>query len=767
MAPISQAPAISPISSTHDLSFIANRDATSVALRLPGLSVAGGSAGAAVTLQPSAARPTWSWGIPIAGRVAALTWKDGVRPEPQALVDTVYRSRLTARSLAELTVSFTGAGESSAYLTHLYAFVIPQALGDCYSQLGDYARAESYYLQAAGYTWINPTLEVPALWIRLAENAVRWGDALYRDEQIDACQKIYAKLITRDGAAPTDSPLYTLAAFSGPATDARRLLANMANPGAANVNPALAGPLLTAWARWQYLLAGLDFFGTTFTPIFTFEYLQQAATTFAQQAVQAEREYIDFQSRSEAEAATRRELQSTAIMANAAVAAQFEMWQASQSDAVGMDAAVNLSTLRAQEALNDKNAYSSAGYWQYVSQSIAAAHGAHADWHEDEIRQLAANMEAGSWHGDYGKLAAAATLLGGQKSYEYQLQRLQDNINDMNATVPIAQAQARAAHQRAEAGRLQYEAARTRAQLAQDALNAFDNEVFTPEVWARLAHVMRALSQDYQDWAIRTAKLMERAYNFENDDNVHVIRNQYPGVAGADNLLGADFLLRDISSFTYRFIAHQRAKQSQLKDVISLANQYPFDFYNFLRTGQLRFETTLHDADLRHPGFYGQRLAGIELEVVGLLPPEGIHGTLRAGGISRYRTADGGEKSRIHTPDTLALSEYTLRNDAFVFRADPRMHGLFEGHGVATTWLLDLPRRSNNLDYRLITDVRLILYYSATYDQALHDRVLVAAPKPGELSHSRSLLLRFDFPEVWYTLLDSGAATFTVTPALL
>jgi hypothetical protein len=223
-------------------------------------------------------------------------------------------------------------------------------------------------------------------------------------------------------------------------------------------------------------------------------------------------------------------------------------------------------------------------------------------------------------------------------------------------------------------------------------------------------------------------------------------------------------LLRDINSFTYRFISSQRSKDSQIKDVISLANQYPFAFLRFLQTGTMTFETTLHDADLRHPGFYGQRIAGIELEVVGLLPPEGVRGSLRAGGISRYRQADGGERTRFHTADTVALSDYAARNDGFVFRVDPRMHGLFEGHGVATTWSLELPRRSNNLDYRLITDVRLVLYYSARYDPGLRDVVLAATEKPGQMIHSRSLLVRFDFPESWFTLLDTGAATFTIRP---
>ena len=332
----------------------------------------------------------------------------------------------------------------------------------------------------------------------------------------------------------------------------------------------------------------------------------------------------------------------------------------------------------------------------------------------------------------------------------------------MNATIPIAADQAAAASHRAEAARLQFEASVTQAALASDALSAFDSDVFTPEVWARMAQIMRGLSEDYLDWAIRVAKLMERAYNFENDDSAAVIRSQYPGAANANDLFGADFLLRDIGSFTYRFIADQRSKQSQLKDVISLANQYPFNFLNFPKNGQMTFETTLHDADMRHPGFYEQRIVGVEVEVIGLLPPEGVRGSLRAGGVSRYRNADGSDRTRLHTSDTLALSEFSLRNDGFVFRIDPRIHGLFEGHGVATTWTIDFPRRSNNLDYRLITDVRLVLYYSAYYSQALHDKVLAAAPQPGEMFHARSLLLRFDFPEAWYTLLDKGEATFTV-----
>jgi Tc toxin complex TcA C-terminal TcB-binding domain len=752
------------IQPTTDFSFITAHDAATLAVRLPGEAAAANASVAAPP--PAAAKPEWSWLVPVGAKVAEIPWTGGKLPAPATLIDTVYKPRVAAKSLADLRVILGGTGETNAYLLHLYSFVIPQALGDCFSGSGQYALAESYYLQAAAYSYINLALEAPALWVRLADNTVRWGDSLYRDERVDDCRPIYSKVITQAGEAGT-SPLYTLPVFAGPAANAEKLIDNFATPSAVAINPAIARPVLTAWARWQNLLAGLDFFGTTYTPVLTFEYLQQAAIAFAQGAAEAEREYIDFQSRAEAAAATRRELQSTAALADAAVAAQNAQYRAALADSAAAQSTVALATLRAKDAAADHDAYKTDGYWQYVSSSIAAAHSAHADWHEDEIRQLAANMESGSWSGDSGKLAAAATLLGGQKSYEYQLGRLQEAVGEMNATIPIAQQQAAAAAQRAESARLQNEAAKTHAALADDALAAFDNDIFTPEVWTRLANLMRGLSQDYLDWAISVAKLTERAYNFENDDDVQVIRGQYPGASDAADLLGADFLLRDINSFTYRFIAAQRAKQSQLKDVLSLANLYPFDFYRFQQTGAMSFETTLHDADVRHPGFYEQRIAGVEVEVVGLLPPEGLQGSLRAGGVSRYRKADGSERTRLHTADTLALSGFTLRDDAFVFRVDPRMHGLFEGHGIATTWFLDLPRRSNNADYRLITDVRLVLYYGAYYDAGLHDRVLAAEPLPGEMIHVRSLLLRFDFPEVWYTLLDGGEATFTVTPAYL
>ena len=760
------APAARPTADVSDLTFIANSDVSRVSLRWP---TAEEPAFSSVDINdlaiPVARRHDWSVGIPVGDAVESISWSVAQPPTADVLLDTVYRPRLNATTIAGLRWWCGTEATTAAYLTHLYAYVIPVGLGDAYAEAGNFERAESYYLQAADYSFLNVSLEAPSLWNKLAQNTLAWADEAFRAEDIELAKATYAKLVRPDGTPDLTAPLYATDAFAESANQAQQVLADPDNPPI-TINPSIAQVLYVALARWQYLNAGLDYYGLTFTPIFTFGYLQETARAFALQAIQAEREYVNFQVQAEAESASRRDLQSSLSMATIDAAAQSQLAAAAASDADGAAAAARLAELRVSNAREDREAYRDAGYWQYISSSIATAHGAGADWHGSEIRKLARDMEEGSWSGDRGKLAAAATLLGGQKSYEYQLGRMQNQIEEMQATLPIAQAQQRAANSRARAAQLQAQAAQQRAALVADALHAFENEVFTPELWTRMARLVREISASYQHWAIAAAKLMERAYNFENDTNLVVIRPEY-SVPATGDLLGSDLLLRDVDSFTYHYVANVTKKESALKDVLSLRSEYPFQFREFLTTGRMTFETSLYDFARRHPGFYGQRLAAVEVEVIGLLPPEGVRGTLRGGVVSHYAQADGSEKSRVHSLDTLALSEYTLRGDAYVFRADARELGLFEGHGVATTWEIDLPRGSNNLDYRLISDVQLVLYYTARHSDTLRDATIAAPPRPGEDVHVRDFAMRFDFPEVWFSFLRSKTATWTLDPSYL
>jgi hypothetical protein len=107
----------------------------------------------------------------------------------------------------------------------------------------------------------------------------------------------------------------------------------------------------------------------------------------------------------------------------------------------------------------------------------------------------------------------------------------------------------------------------------------------------------------------------------------------------------------------------------------------------------------------------------------------------------------------------MALSEYEFRDDAYLFRQDTRVQGLFEGHGVGATWELSMPKRSNNVDYTAIVDVRLVFYYTARFSDLLEASVLSREPLPGELVGVRDFAVRADYPASWYSFLDSEAAS--------
>ncbi|MEF8842140.1 MAG: tetratricopeptide repeat protein [Haloarculaceae archaeon] len=266
----------------QSLEFVGQRDRDTLAVRWPGES--GGWSGVPLTTPAEEAGRTMDWtlGTTAGNDVVELTWTDGRRPSTNDLVDGIYRPRIDATALSALEWHLVHPGDTSAYLLQIYSFVVPRGLGDCYHELGNFARAEEFYLQAASYSYLNRRFEVPALWVRIAENVLAWGDYQYRHEELDACRETYAKLVTREGTVPESSPLFAVEAFETVAGRAREVVETIrtmpetdleaeAEPGSVldalgDVNPDVARPILVVWSRWQYLLARLDFYGTSFTP---------------------------------------------------------------------------------------------------------------------------------------------------------------------------------------------------------------------------------------------------------------------------------------------------------------------------------------------------------------------------------------------------------------------------------------------------------------------------------------------------------------------
>ncbi len=711
---------------------------------------------------------SWDLGVSVGENIVTFQIGADEQLSRAKFTEDVYAFRTTAQALPELGFAVTGIPTITAYLTHLYAYGLPVKIGDTFHELGQFKQAEANYLQAAKYSFLNLTVEGSTLWNRLARNATFWGHSLYKKEDLAGAKLQYEKIIRQNGTVPT-SFLYTTDSLHVAADDALNLINNLLVRPLPVVNWEVAINVLIASQYLQQIFNGLDFYGLALSPIHTFEYLQGVSRGMAQEAIQAEREFVNFKTREEGEEATRRDLETAEAMAEAEAEARHEQYLSALEDESAAKNAHGLAVERHANAIQQRDAYQANGISQVWAQAASAALGGGEDAYWSEISELADKLDNGETiHGPGPKLAAAQILRAGRKTVEYELEKMQDNIDELAASINLAKDQWDGAKHRSAAAELAWEAAKQRADMAEAALQAFDDEFFTPDTWGKMADIMRDISQSYLSRAIRIAKLMERAYNFENDTGFNIIKNEYGhGVASPEpgrdtRLLGGDSLLSDIDGFTYRAITTKIRKSSPIKDVISVTADFPAQFEEFRQTGLLALETDLYEFDRLHPGFYGQRIESVEVEIVGVLPAGGLNGTLSLGGATRFRRKDGTASERVHQIDTMALSEYLLRNDAFVYTAETGVRGLFQGYGLGATWQLHLPRFSNAFDYRRIFDVRLVVYYQAKFDPLLRTAVLQKPRRADELATLRNFGLRYDFPDAWYAFYQGGSVQFNV-----
>jgi hypothetical protein len=758
-----------------DLQPIAAMDARQYTYRIPGRADGWGTIEFTDERVRTQQNKEWMIGVPVGDGIASLSAANGKMPTADQVVANVYAKRANALTFREIDFRIVDTSTTTFYLTHLYAYVLLVKMGDCYKALGQYANAEKYYTLAAGYTYINLTIEATALWIRMANNAVAWGDSFYKDEDLPGAKAQYAKLITENGQVPATF-FYNTASLKVPADGARTLIQNILARPLPAVNWEIAIAVLTALQRIQQITDGLDFYGLALSPIHTFEYLQSVARSFAQEAMQAESEFINFKSHQEMEEANRRDLETAKAMADAEEQGRLELWKSAIEDEQASQNAKDLATKRRDDAKEQRKQYFNSSWDQLWAQAASTALSGGQDAYWSEISELADKLDRGETISGPGpKLAAAQILSAGRKTRDYELEKMQENIDELTKAIDVAQAQLDSAQHRTKAAEIAYQAAQQRSQLADQALDAFDHEFFTPESWHKMADVMRDIAQSFLFRAIRIAKLMERAYNFDNDTELKVIKNDYGfkvanPLSGQDTkLFGGDRLLLDVESFTYSAITSKTRKNSRIKDVISIAGIFPAQFEEFRRTGLLSVETDLYEFDRLHPGFYGQRIEAMEINIVGLLPEgsTGLNGSVSAGGVTVFRRKDGTSGKRVHQVDVMALSDFVLRNDAYLYAAETGVRGLFQGIGLGSTWQMHLPKRSNDFDFNRIFDVQFVFYYTAKFDAVLRTAVLAKPPRPGEMSLLRNFGLRYDFPDAWYAFYQTGKAQFTLDRARL
>jgi receptor-binding and translocation channel-forming TcA subunit of Tc toxin len=727
-----------------------------------------------------------SVGTMLGSEVKRFAWNAGESPPITKITESLYDGRKVlqgASALKQLAFDPSNLSDVALYLPHVYFYVVPLGLAQCYHALGDWQAAEGQYLAAASYQYLNAAIEAPYLWNQLATLYLDWGNSLFRSDNASAAMPIYERVIVHDKTVPS-SPLYVAASLAPGAATGRATITHLdeiiqnrsAMAGEVELNPLIVATVIEVWQQLTKIMGGLDFWGypTTTVPIWTFDYLQNVAVSFAQLAVSAERDFINYQDRADQGTLTRMQLQQGAQQAGAELSAAIQQAFAANAETTAYQDGVDLANQRAADASANATDYRNSSWHAAVVQAVGSQVGGGdtGDW--EQLNNLSDQMVAGgSFSGSRATLAAAHQLAAAKINQQYEAATLDRQAQEMALAAKQAQQEQVAAQFREQAAWAGVTVSALRAFGAQQMLSGFDSQYFTPDVWKAMGQRMYGLYRRYLWMALRAARLMQQAYNFETDQALDTIKPDY-STDEVKGLLAAEMLMADIETFTYDLITTQTQKPQLVKQTISLANNYPYLFETQLRkTGVMEFQTRVEDFDLYYPGTYAGRIERVEVLVDGIVPVTGTSGALINSGVSFYRvpaaswSGEGlsGLKYLIQPRETLILSDYNATQDALLQPPDARRLKIFEGAGVASSWRLELPRSINDIDYGALTDVRLVFHYKARFDPDLRDKVLAQLGTiPGVNQKQRGIPLRWLYPDAYFHFLDTGTLSVDLLP---
>jgi hypothetical protein len=173
------------------------------------------------------------------------------------------------------------------------------------------------------------------------------------------------------------------------------------------------------------------------------------------------------------------------------------------------------------------------------------------------------------------------------------------------------------------------------------------------------------------------------------------------------------------------------------------------------------------------PGDYLRLVNRVRVSVIALTPPNvGIRATLSNAGVSRVVILDGDGFSTVTLQRNFEQVHFTVPVDAtgqFATDAQPDLMNAFEGSGLETRWVFDLPRPANPIDFDSIADILVTFEYTALFSSALRERVI--ANLPARRTGERVFSMRYEFPDAWYDLFNAQPPTtpiearFTITAA--
>ncbi|MDK1377243.1 MULTISPECIES: neuraminidase-like domain-containing protein [unclassified Sinorhizobium] len=232
----------------------------------------------------------------------------------------------------------------------------------------------------------------------------------------------------------------------------------------------------------------------------------------------------------------------------------------------------------------------------------------------------------------------------------------------------------------------------------------------------------------YQAWqmAHRFALRVERAFHFELGPkgdgftaNSYVRPDSWNGIR--NGLLAGERLMLDLKRMEVDYL-ERNCREFEITKHISLVRLDPDAFLDLKRSGRCSVELPDWLFDMDYPGHYFRRIKSVSLSIPCVAGPyASVNCTLTLTKnrirIKPMQSVDDDEPNLLtNFAHIQSIATSAAQNDSGMFEVNFRDERYlpFEGAGVLSSWMLELPKEDNRqLDFDSITDVIVHLKYTA------------------------------------------------------
>jgi hypothetical protein len=617
-----------------------------------------------------------------------------------------------------------------------------------------------------------------------------WADELYRNDDpssIRRARELYKGVMFMHIEDPEIAPAFDVA--HAPIAP----LPFMLKPD----NPARAGQVARARLALYQIESGLNAYGyrDDMVPVLRYKPLKQAADVFAASAKSAQNDFLQYMTRYEQaqiDVWQARDLVDRSKAMVGIAGEQIAIAQVGVAKAQAQVKAVQDQIAAKQKEIADEDSFFSQASDFFggikdsftalvpLAQKVAVDDGGAGAVSSSDLLGI---LEKGATGGGSAANAAAIEVLGSgaglavgfgafayagyssmQSMADAYAKRADDLKSLQTVALPAAQAQVRLKQRDVAIAQYGQQIAQADLDYANQLWRFQQDRFLNAEFWNRLSKFANQLMRGYIDIGSRAAWQAERALAYEQNRDVRIVRmNYFPhalrGVTGPDQLQA------DLAALEATRLQGVRLT-TPVKHTISLAREFPIAFAALKQTGTCRFLPDEHMLRVAYPGTYGHRIRAV---TVAAHDPQGPapRGILCNQGVSLVSADDSGAvKTLVRFPDALALSEFRLHDDLFVYGLPGETLLQFEGSGFTTEWRLDFLLAANPRGLGSLADVLLTIDMNAFYSESLAQGMMAMPAAP--VSRAVALGASVWDPKGLTTLRGPGAsAQMTFDPRRL